>query len=96
MMRAEGIAITIGHNTKPLGPADPVLHPDTKATEAAVVILFLIGQFPLLRLLVGEVDIRMLLVVALIRAVAIDTGPLWQRRPGAADRQIVLAAGMGR
>src|SRR4029450_8894560 len=89
------VAVSIAQDAEALGPADPVLDRDPEAAEATVVVLLLGGQFASLGLLVGDVEIGMVLVVALGGAVGVAACVLRQGRCSAADRQVVLAAGMG-
>ena len=86
MVRASWIAKSIGDDAEPLGPADAMLDRDTEAAETPVVFLLLVGQFAALWLLVWDVQIGVLLVIALICAVGVAARLLGQRVP---SRRIV-------
>lgn len=92
MMCTARIAVALGHDAKPLAPTYTVLDTDAEAAEPQIVFLVVAIQFAPLRLLVGYVDVRMFLVVALIGAVGIDTRSLRQLHPGTPDRQVMSAA----
>ena len=72
-----------------------MLDPDAKATQGPIVFLFISGQFAALRLLVWIIDVGMILVVALIRAVGVYAGIDRQLWPLAAERQVVVAPRTG-
>src|SRR3712207_9221129 len=87
------VAVSIAQDAEALGPADPVLDRDPEAAEAAVVVRLLGGQFAPLGLLVGDVEIGMVLVVALVGAVGVAARVLRQGWSSAADGQVVLEIG---
>ena len=95
-MRSERIREALAGDAEPLGPSDAMLDADPEAAERPIVLLLLAGQFAAFRLLVRKLEIAVFLVVALIRAVDIAARLLRQGRAGAADRQVVAAAGMRR
>ena len=57
---------------EPFRSSDPVLNPDAESTQATIILLFLISEFPVLWLLVWKFQVRMLLVVALVRTVRVE------------------------
>ena len=63
------IAEPLAGDAEPLGPTDAVLDADPEAAERPVVLFLLAGQFAAFRPLVGEVEVGVLLVIALVRAV---------------------------
>src|SRR3712207_507211 len=88
------VAVSVGQDAEALSPADPVLGRDPEAAEAAVVVLLVGGQFATLGLRVGDVEVGVVLVVALVGAVGVAARVRRQGRFRAADRQIMPAAGM--
>src|SRR3712207_4184346 len=88
------VAVPIGQDAEAPGPADPVLDRDREAAEAAVAVLLIGGQFAPLGLLLGVVEVRVFLFAALVGAVGAAARARRQRRPRAADRQIMPAAGV--
>ena len=48
MMFRARIAVPFGAYLEPFGVADAVFHPDPKTAQAAIVFLFLVGQFAVL------------------------------------------------
>ena len=95
-MGSQRIAEALARDAEPLGSADAMLDAHPESAERPVVLLLLAGQFATFWLFVGELEIGVLPVVALIGAVDIAARLLRQGRAGAADRQIMAAAGMGR
>jgi hypothetical protein len=67
------VAVAIGEDAEAFGAADAVLDGDPEAGEAAVVVLLLVGEGAALGLPVGDVEVRVILVVALSALSA------WQR-----------------
>ena len=84
------VAVSIGRDAEALGPADPVLDRGPEAAEAAVVVLLIGGRFATLGLLVGDVEVRVFLVVALVGAVGVAA----RVGKGGPARRIVRSCGL--
>ena len=62
---------TLGSDPKPFRSSDLVPAPDAESTQAAIILLLLIGEAPIFWLLVWEFQVPMLLVVALVSTVRV-------------------------
>lgn len=85
------VAVAIGEDAEPLGAADAMLDGDAEAGEAAVIVLFVVAELAALWLLVGDVEVRVVLVVALVGAVGMAARPRGQGRARAAKREVEVA-----
>ena len=95
-MRPPRVPERVRDDPEPFNLADLVLDPDTKPAQPGVVFFFLVRQLAAFGLLVWIIDLPVFLVVSLIRAVAIHPRAPGRFRPGAAQREIVAAAGLRR
>src|SRR5580698_1382880 len=96
VMRPEWVAEPLGGDPEPFRSSDPVLNPDAESAQATIILLLLIGEFPVLWLPIWEFQVPVLLVVALVRTVRIEPRLFRQLRSIATDRQVMVTAGMGR
>ena len=70
-MRLERVAEALRCNLESFRSSNPVLNPDAESTQATIILLLLISEFPVLGLLVWKFQVPMLLVVALVRAIRV-------------------------
>jgi hypothetical protein len=71
-MRLERVAEALRCDLEPFRSSDPVFNPDAESTQATVILLLLVSEFPILRFLVWKFQVPMLLVVALVRTVRVQ------------------------
>src|SRR5882757_2744606 len=91
-MRPERVAKPLSGDPEPFRSPDPVFNPDAESTQATIILLLLISEFPVLWLLVRKFQIPMFLVVALVRTVRVEPCLVRQPRSITTDRQIMVAA----
>ena len=72
VMCTERISKPLSGNPEPFGSSDPMLNPDAESTQATIILHLIIGEFPVLWLLVWKLQVRMLLVVALVGTVRVE------------------------
>lgn len=93
-MHPQRVAELLGQDPERLGAADAVFYGDPEAAQAPFVDRLFLGQLATLRLLVGYIQVRMLLVIALVAAVGVATRLGWQGWSGTSDAQVMVGTRM--